>query len=800
MKRILVILLFCLILENNVSTKRISGVKMLKPSKEINEISNSKLKNLRKLEETEDSTYHDYQTTISEDILNESEIPTTIPEKIFTQIIEPTINKEIPTTIPEKMTTRIIDTSFLTEIPTNLPDKLNSQIIDTSTPSEIETTQNEVIPSTIIDDQPEDIIATEENYNVSSTKPLSLKPKKTENKNAQVQFLKFYGFYGFKTPTESEKVTFGVYFYFLERTIPKEIIMRLRINYLELKYTAESARTHCLIEDTSLIETDSIYIEGKSVRYNCELKATIGNHNTANFSLNSDVSLILVNINGDFVESLDFNEINFNGNSLNESNNIQENEVDLTGDEYTLTQSVASTEKDILKITGNIKNNAKLLRRLEIDENTSIEMNFLDIYHNIKNYICFIDIDDNVNGINSAQIICNTSGNLFQTTPYLLNLSPGIFSNGHFILIKMNESNSISIISTEYIPLPSETYEDNTTISEPENISANVEDYTVNQNKPVSQKSYIINNKSSNIHIIKFHSFLKELGKINCNTIFYFIGKEIPYSIIYRLRISYNSRLRNLQIAEEEAESVRTDCIITHENLVWNNPINGEYVNYECSANSSIDTNISNIILNTDVNMIFVNKIGIIEDVLDFNTVNFIGNTSEESKNIQEKAEVIKSQSYLKDTIASIEKYNILKLKGKYESISLRRRLDLSNEATISMNFMTIKNNQNVLETYDCKFYQRSNIGEAELECNTSKNLINTTVENLHLSNGQYDDTLLIIEMYNWKTNGTRIIAEKEKEKQPSNTESPRGVSVGGVAAIIVVCFASLFIFVYING
>ena len=479
-----------------------------------------------------------------------------------------------------------------------------------------------------------------------------------------------------------------------------------------------------------------------------------------------------------------------------ESNNIHENIVELTGDEYTLTQSVASTEKDILKITGNIKNNNRLLRRLEIDENTTIEMNFLDIFNNSKIYNCFIDIDNNENIINSSQIICNTSGNLIQTTPNKLNLSPGIFSDGHFILIKMNDSNSTSIISTEYIPFHSEKFEDNTTISEPENISANTEDYTVSQNKPISNKGYTMNNKRFNIHIINFHSFSKEQDKIYFSNIFYFIEKEIPYSIIYRLRISYNSRLRNLQT--QEAESVRTDCIITSENLVGNNPINGEYVNYECSANSSIDTSISNIILNTDVNMILVNKIGIIEDILDFNNVNFIGKSSEESKNIQEKTEEIKSQAYLKDTIASIEKYNILKLTGKYESVSLLIRLDLSNEATISMNLMTIKNNQNVLETYDCKFYQKTNIEEAELECNTSKNLINTTVENLHFSNGQYDGSLLTVEMHNWKTNGTRIIAEKEK--QHSNSESSSDISVGGIVAIIVVCFASLFIFVYING
>ena len=57
---------------------------------------------------------------------------------------------------------------------------------------------------------------------------------------------------------------------------------------------------------------------------------------------------------------------------------------------------------------------------------------------------------------------------------------------------------------------------------------------------------------------MKFHSFSKAQGKINFNNIFYFIGKVIPYGIIYRSRITYNSKLKNLQT--EEAESVRTDC------------------------------------------------------------------------------------------------------------------------------------------------------------------------------------------------------------------------------------------------
>ena len=108
------------------------------------------------------------------------------------------------------------------------------------------------------------------------------------------------------------------------------------------------------------------------------------------------------------------------------------------------------------------------------------------------------------------------------------------------------------------------------------------------------------------------------------------------------MRITYNSKLRNLQTGT--AESVKTDCIITNTDLDEKIDSNGVNVNYDCSANVNGDSTISNIQLNTDVNMVFAYENGTIKEDLDFNKVSFEGIASEESKNIQENNETIKNK------------------------------------------------------------------------------------------------------------------------------------------------------------
>ena len=714
MKSILKVLLFCLIIENILSSKQSLKMKMTKISKSIKDISTLKQKNLRKLEATD-------------------------------------INSQ------------------------------NTSEIETSTNS-VQNTSSESTSTPIIDTQPENINAGAENYNVNSTKPVSLKLKITEKKDAKVQFIKFFGF---QATNSSEKVTFGIFLYFRGRTIAERIAMRLRINYFNLADIAESARTVCEIANYSFAGTFASDKDGNFVKYNCEVNATLGNANTANYTLNSDVPLILINENN-AVESLDFSELNFNGNSVSESNSIHNNSLFLNGKVLALNGSVASTDKYILKLTGETDLYERLLRRLYIVENITITMNFLDKFNNVKMYNCSLNLSD-YNDIEIDEIICNTSGNPINTTSKRLHLSPGTTQGGFLAIIKMKDINSESIISTYYnedkkngyIPPPVEEYTDKTSPDQAEKANATVEDYTVNSDKPVSQKGYINDNKSAEIHIMKFHSFQKRQGKINFGTIFYFIGKAIPYSILYRLRITYNSRLRNLQAGT--AESVRTDCVITNENLVFE----GINVNYNCSANAR-DTTISNIQLNTDANMVFAFENGTIDETIDFDKVSFNGNSSNESKNIQEYEETIINQAYLMDTNVSIEKH-ILKFTGIYyvdESFIRLRRLALSDGETLSMNFKTKRNNQDVTIAYNCEFYQsNNNTYIADLECDTSKNPINTNVEKLHLSNGISDDgTLLTIKMNDWQNNKSQIAAENPYFRSKSSS----GLSGGAIAGIVI--------------
>ena len=88
--------------------------------------------------------------------------------------------------------------------------------------------------------------------------------------------------------------------------------------------TAESARTDCTLSDPSLAGKTLSEDQGKNVNYNCEANATQGDASTANFTLNTDVPMTMVNANGT-AETLDFAEVNFNGDAADESTSLQTN-------------------------------------------------------------------------------------------------------------------------------------------------------------------------------------------------------------------------------------------------------------------------------------------------------------------------------------------------------------------------------------------------------------------------------------------------------------------------------------------
>ena len=212
MKSILKIFLFCLIIESILSTKRSLKKKMVKAAKAIKGISSLKEKNLRKLQEADESDYIDSQTDIEMGSSNNTVIPNASFEDISTQIFESTTNSVKDNT---------------------------SEISNSTNTPETNSTEKKV------DTQPENISAIEENLNVSLEKSVSLKLKTTDNQDAKVQFIKFFGF---NARNDSRKVSFNVFFYFIGRTISKKIVMRLRIKYSGFTDIAESTRTICTME------------------------------------------------------------------------------------------------------------------------------------------------------------------------------------------------------------------------------------------------------------------------------------------------------------------------------------------------------------------------------------------------------------------------------------------------------------------------------------------------------------------------------------------------------------------------
>jgi hypothetical protein len=119
-----------------------------------------------------------------------------------------------------------------------------------------------------------------------------------------------------------------------------------------------------------------------------------------------------------------------------------------------------------------------------------------------------------------------------------------------------------------YVSPTSTVYSSTTSPDQPESGISTAEDATVNADKPVSSKGQVTNKKEAKVKVTKFHGIKapREPGRISFGSFFYFIGRPIPFSVIFRLRITYNSRLRNLQTTAQ-ADSARSNYINTNPEL-----------------------------------------------------------------------------------------------------------------------------------------------------------------------------------------------------------------------------------------
>lgn len=101
--------------------------------------------------------------------------------------------------------------------------------------------------------------------------------------------------------------------------------------------------------------------------------------------------------------------------------------------------------------------------------------------------------------------------------------------------------------------------EDNTDITSDDAEGPN---YPVSVNTTKNTGPVSTTNKLAFIQIIRFFSLRVVVTKITFGVHFYYYRRRISSIVLFRLYVSYHSRLRNLQDIIPEAESVGTTCYL----------------------------------------------------------------------------------------------------------------------------------------------------------------------------------------------------------------------------------------------
>ena len=321
-------------------------------------------------------------------------------------------------------------------------------------------------------------------------------------------------------------------------------------------------------------------------------------------------------------------------------------------------------------------------------------------------------------------------------------------------------------------------------------------------NKPYNPPKKTYKKTTANIQPVKYHGFKANkqsdnFWKVNFGVYIYIFGIPIPKSIIYRLRIIYGSRLRNLEVVENE--SVKSECKLKETSSSWagKNATDGESSSYNCEANTKNDPTNAQVAINTDVDMAYSKPDGSFE-YLSFNEINFNGNSSEEATNLQQSTEEVPEFDILKDgDILEDGDTHTLRINGTREGTGAFNVKD-----KVTMNFENLyKEVEDDVEPYECTI---NSTNPFILNCDTSSHSIRTSRNSLHLSSGVMNisvtqsrraevtvkQKLLMIEMkepnntytYEYYTTGSNAKYRKKSS----------GLSGGAIAGIVIACVVVL--------
>ena len=261
-------------------------------------------------------------------------------------------------------------------------------------------------------------------------------------------------------------------------------------------------------------------------------------------------------------------------------------------------------------------------------------------------------------------------------------------------------------------------------------------------------------------------------------------------SVLFRLRVTKNTRRFRSLDEDPEAETVPTLCNLTDPNLAGQMADSGKKVDYNCRAETEkINATISNITLNTDVDMRVVNENGTTETV-NFNEVNFKGNSSEQASSLQEVEETNQKEVDLEDVELAKHGKNSFQLKGKAQPPNVLKYGD-----QIPFKISSYDGENATTKDITCSVTSTDeSSGDTILDCSGE---VNTTMSALHLSSGSTSNYTATLNVKDWENNLDGIATGKYYISGSSTNnimyrKNSSGLSGGAIAGIVIACVVVL--------
>lgn len=305
--------------------------------------------------------------------------------------------------------------------------------------------------------------------------------------------------------------------------------------------------------------------------------------------------------------------------------------------------------------------------------------------------------------------------------------------------------------------------------------------FDINEDEPSSQTPKETNEGRSALQIKKFYNYkrLRPQKKIGFNLFLYFLNRIVLKSFNIRLKLVYYKGLRSLE-NDAPAESVPAECNIRedYKDKVGTN-VTGENIDYNCSAPTSYELEIDQAILDTNFNLEADNE------SINFTEINFDPTAANEANNLILIKNFTKSGSLDDAQVELPVQRNFFRIKGNLNPEDL-----LSQGDVIPIEFVEYsEDGEEIKKNINCSAI-KVEAPKCTLECDTSKQTINTVVGNLSLATSQHSSIFM-------KINGDK--AQKDEAiVTPANTgrnifrKNSSGLSGGAIAAIVIACVIAL--------